>query len=182
MKNSIFITGWEDRLKDNLQSAQSLAKPYVYVCSPLNSDKREILLSNMKAAEAYMYYAHVMLNVRARAPHSFLPFLLCDSVPAERALALEFGTKLLEQCDCIMICGNRISRGMRDEIAHSARLHMNICLFCPELFDEVAEIVSTAGGQKEKIQLCASHTFMAMPSDKVTRVIAGEEEYDVVPI
>lgn len=176
MKDNIFIRGWEDKLKESIHSLQILSKPYVYVCSPLNSDRRETILTNMKAAEAYMYYAQTLLNVRARAPHSVLPQLLCDLVPAERALALEFGTKLLEQSDRIMICGNRISQGMRDEIAHCAKLHMDICLFCKELYDEVASIVSKVGGKKEKIQLCMEHSFMAMPPENVVSIIAGEED------
>lgn len=45
----------------------------------------------------------------ARAPHAFLPMLLCDGVPSERAIALKFGIELLERSDVLLVCGNRIS-------------------------------------------------------------------------
>ena len=68
-----------------------------YICSPLSGSTAEEELSNIWRARAYMLYARTMLGYLARAPHAYLPMLLCDHVAAERALALQFGFQLLEQ-------------------------------------------------------------------------------------
>lgn len=59
-----------------------------YICSPLSGSTAEEELSNIWRARAYMLYARTMLGYLARAPHAYLPMLLCDHVAAERALAL----------------------------------------------------------------------------------------------
>ena len=46
------------------------------------------MLRNMHSARAYMYYAMEKMGYAARAPHAYLPMLLCDRVPSERAIAL----------------------------------------------------------------------------------------------
>lgn len=95
-----------------------------YICSPLSGSTAEEELSNIWRARAYMLYARTMLGYMARAPHAYLPMLLCDHVAAERALALQFGLQLLEQSEVLLICGGRISRGMKGEIHHAAQLGM----------------------------------------------------------
>jgi hypothetical protein len=92
-----------------------------YICSPLSGSTAEEELSNIWRARAYMLYARTMLGYLARAPHAYLPMLLCDHVAAERALALQFGLQLLEQSEVLLICGDRISRGMKGEIHHAAQ-------------------------------------------------------------
>lgn len=76
-----------------------------YICSPLSGSTAEEELSNIWRARAYMLYARTMLGYMARAPHAYLPMLLCDHVAAERALALQFGLQLLEQSEVLLICG-----------------------------------------------------------------------------
>ena len=81
----------------------------------------------MRTARAYMFYALKKMGMCARAPHAFLPMLLCDKVPSERAIALKFGIELLERSDVLLVCGNRISNGMKSEIANAAMLRMCDC-------------------------------------------------------
>lgn len=104
-----------------------------YICSPLSGSTAEEELSNIWRARAYMLYARTMLGYMARAPHAYLPMLLCDHVAAERALALQFGLQLLEQSEVLLICGGRISRGMKGEIHHAAQLGIPIIVprYCP---------------------------------------------------
>ena len=78
-----------------------------YICSPLSGSTAEEELSNIWRARAYMLYARTMLGYLARAPHAYLPMLLCDHVAAERALALQFGLQLLEQSEVLLICGHQ---------------------------------------------------------------------------
>lgn len=67
-----------------------------YVCSPLSAPTRAEMLANAAKASTYMMKAEQEFGNRAVAPHAYLPFLLDDTAPEERALALEFGQKLLE--------------------------------------------------------------------------------------
>lgn len=64
------------------------------------------------------------MGMNASAPHAYLPMILCDNIPSDRALALQFGLELLKGSDILLICGNRISSGMRGEIAHAICLKM----------------------------------------------------------
>ena len=91
-----------------------------YVCSPLSAPTRVEIMANAKRARTYMAMSEREFGCRAVAPHAYLPYLLDDSNPEERALALSFGASLLALCDRLVIYGDRISSGMKEEI-QSAR-------------------------------------------------------------
>ena len=91
--------------------------PLTYVCSPLSAPTRAEMLANAAKANSYMVLAEKEFGGRAVAPHAYLPYLLDDRVPAERALALEFGKKLLAMCARVVVYGARVSEGMKGEIA-----------------------------------------------------------------
>lgn len=93
-----------------------------YVCSPLSAPSRAERLANAAKASTYMVFAEREFGGRAVAPHAYLPYLLDDAVPEERALALEFGLKLLSLCSQLVVYGSRISSGMKSEIAAADRL------------------------------------------------------------
>lgn len=52
----------------------------------------------------------------AIAPHCVFTQFLDDEVPEERSLGQEMGKELLCRCDELLVCGNVISEGMREEI------------------------------------------------------------------
>ena len=87
-----------------------------YVCSPLSAPSRAEMLANAAKATTYMVLAEKEFCEQAVAPHAYLPYLLDDAVPEQRALALEFGQKLLAMCSRVVVFGSRISSGMRGEI------------------------------------------------------------------
>ena len=89
-----------------------------YVCSPYSNPDLEVQLDNMRRARLYMLYAYEHMGYLARAPHAYLPMLVCDMVPTERAMALRFGLELLERSDLLLVCGTTLSKGMKGEIAH----------------------------------------------------------------
>lgn len=93
-----------------------------YVCSPLSAPTRAEILANAAKASTYMLWAEKEFGGRAIAPHAYLPYLLDDSVPEERALALEFGSKLLAMCSRLVVYGDRISKGMKAEIQQAKEL------------------------------------------------------------
>lgn len=93
-----------------------------YVCSPLSAPTRAEMLANAAKASTYMMKAEQEFGDRAVAPHAYLPFLLDDTVPKERTLALEFGQKLLAMCTRLVVYGDRISNGMSAEIMKAKEL------------------------------------------------------------
>lgn len=97
-----------------------------YVCSPLSAATRAAMLTNAVRAMSYMAMAEREFGDRAVAPHAYLPYLLDDRVPAERALALEFGQKLLALCSRLVVYGACISDGMQKEIAMAQQLGIPI--------------------------------------------------------
>ena len=69
---------------------------------------------------------------RAYAPHAYLPELLDDHDPEERALALSFGISLLKHCHLLIICGSRISSGMEIEIKKAFQDQMAVFRYFPD--------------------------------------------------
>lgn len=103
-----------------------------YVCSPLSAPTRAEMLANAAKASTYMMKAEDEFGDRAVAPHAYLPYLLDDTVPEERALALEFGEKLLAMCSRLVVFGDRISSGMKSEIRKAEELGLPV-LYRPGL-------------------------------------------------
>lgn len=160
MKNNIFTNGWENHLNEQMLT-YNRCKKKAYVCSPLGASTKEQVLQNMQDAKAYMYYASEKLGCVARAPHAYLPALLCDKVPAERALALEFGLKLLEQCEILLVCGDTISDGMLSEIIKAAKLNMDILVFDDDIYIQTKKIVTANGGNKSIVSIDRNHPLLA---------------------
>ena len=98
----------------------------IYVCSPLSAPTRAEMLTNAAKAAAYMVRAENEFGGRSVAPHAYLPYLLDDSVPEQRALALEFDHKLLCMCSLLVVFGAHISPGMQNEIALARTLGIPI--------------------------------------------------------
>lgn len=69
-----------------------------YVCSPLAASTRAEMMENAARAGYYMSKAEQEFGDRAVAPHAVLPYILDDTIPEERALAMEFGMKLKQIC------------------------------------------------------------------------------------
>lgn len=112
---NIYHEGWEQELVYQFLPYDR-CKKRAYICSPLSADTNEGIAQNMQATRAYMFYAMKKMSMNASAPHAYLPMILCDNIPSDRALALQFGLELLKGSDILLICGNRISSGMRGEI------------------------------------------------------------------
>lgn len=88
----------------------------VYICSPLSAPKRSDMKHNMVQAGVYAKMVAAHLECRAIAPHCFLPDYLDDHIEEEREVALAFGLSVLKLCKALVICGDRISNGMKGEI------------------------------------------------------------------
>ncbi len=132
-----------------------------YICSPLSANTYEEFLENMHRAREYMHYATKEMGLAARAPHAYLPMLLCDRTPNERALALQFGLRLLEESDILLVCGDRISLGMQGEILHAISIKSRILTFDYPVYRKVCEYVRKENGNMELVEVDESHCLMA---------------------
>lgn len=93
-----------------------------YVCSPLNAPTAEEIRENMIRAKNYAECVAKVIGCRAIAPHSFLPEYLDDNNPVEREVGMKFCYSVLEICKAVVVCGDRISRGMEQEISRAKEL------------------------------------------------------------
>lgn len=94
----------------------------VYICSPLSAPTVQGIQKNMEKAAYYAGLVSGVTGCRAIAPHSFLPEYLDDSIREEREAALAFGLSILKLSKAIVVCGSRISSGMRGEIRLAGEL------------------------------------------------------------
>lgn len=154
---------WEKELLYQF-SKKDKSRKRAYICSQLGAVSSDEAIENMHIARAYMYYAVKRMNLYASAPHAYLPMLLFDQVPAERAIALQFGIRLLEQSDMLLVCGSQLSEGMRSEIAYAAKLKMPIVAFDEDLYLEVQKEVNKAGQNKRLVKLDRDHYPMSFTS------------------
>lgn len=159
MNNKIFPEDWQWQLEAAALKKDGCRRK-AYICSPLSALTKSEMLENIRRARAYMFYANTQMQVISRAPHAYLPFLLCDDVPAERAIALRFGLELLEQCDVLLVCGNKLSKGMEGEIGKAASLKMPIQVFDKETHLSVKRIVTHNGADKHLVSLIEHHRLM----------------------
>lgn len=143
-----------------------------YICSPCSDSSKKAVQRNIRAARFYMYTARRDLCFTARAPHAYIPMLLSDAVPAERALALRLGLNVLEENDIVLVCGCRITSGMRGEIEHAAKLAIPIIAFHPDLYIDVRKIVTRLGGDKQLVSFHNNHPLLALSAED----LFGEEE------
>lgn len=96
----------------------------VYICSPLSAPTEQGIRKNMEKAAYYAGLVSGVTGCRAIAPHSFLPEYLHDNIPEEREAALAFGLSILKLSKAVIVCGNRISSGMRGEIKTAGELNI----------------------------------------------------------
>lgn len=96
----------------------------VYICSPLSAPTEQGIRKNMEKAAYYAGLVSGATGCRAIAPHSFLPEYLDDNIPEEREAALAFGLSILKLSKAVIVCGNRISSGMRGEIKMAGELNI----------------------------------------------------------
>lgn len=101
-------------------------KPLFYICSPYRADTEEQRKLNQRKAEAYKRLAEAEFGCRTVAPHTVLPNFLDDEIEEERNIALKIGLDLLDVCDGIVICGDKISVGMQNEIEKAKQLGKRI--------------------------------------------------------
>ncbi len=162
MKN-IYSQGWELCLEAQFLNENKYRRR-AYICSPLRAEQNNEIMLNIRAARAYMFYVAVKLGFLARAPHAYLPMLLCDANKNERRLALEFGLELLGISDVMLVCGDHISEGMAGEIVRAARAGLEIQVFHDKVYPDVVRIVRESGGDGRRVLLRREHSLLSLSS------------------
>ena len=102
-----------------------------YICSPLSAETDLEVEKNMQYARACMKEIRNVFGYQTYAPHAYLPELLDDHDPEERALALSFAIELLTICQVLIICGTQISKGMEAEIKKAFQGHIAVFRYLP---------------------------------------------------
>lgn len=92
-----------------------------YICSPLSAPTQKGIEANKSKAGEYVNIVSCITGKRAIAPHAILPGYFDDNIPEERQLCLQFGLDVLALCEAMVVCGTRISRGMKGEIEKAKR-------------------------------------------------------------
>lgn len=153
--------GYDQKLERQFQKPNR-SKKKVYICSPFSDPAPDKQQENMRRARLYMLYANEHMGYLARAPHAYLPMLVCDKIPAERAMALRFGLELLEKSDMLLVCGTELSKGMKGEITHAAKLGIPILIFNDDLYVQTRKLVTKAGAAKQLVTLDRKHTVLGL--------------------
>lgn len=86
----------------------------IYICSPYVGNTEE----NTAFARQACGYA-IRQGAVPLAPHLLYPQILNDSVLEERETGIRFGLEILERCEELWICGDRMSAGMKREVAYA---------------------------------------------------------------
>ena len=164
--------GYDQKLERQFQKPNR-SKKKVYICSPFSDPDPDNQQENMRRARLYMLYANEHMGYLARAPHAYLPMLVCDKIPAERAMALRFGLELLEKSDMLLVCGTELSKGMKGEITHAAKLGIPIQVFDDDLYGEVRKLVTQTGASKKLVELNREHSVLGLGKELVVPTQGG---------
>lgn len=109
------------------EEKQRKKKKIVFICSPFAGD----IEGNTRRARRYGRFA-VTEKAVPIIPHLMYPQFLEEDDPEERQLGIDMGLILLGKCNELWVFGNRISSGMRSEIARAKRWNIPIRYFTNE--------------------------------------------------
>jgi hypothetical protein len=74
----------------------------------------------------------------------------------------------------MLVCGTELSKGMRDEITHAAKLGIPIMTFDESLHIEVRKLVTKAGASKHLASIDREHTVLGLGQALVVPVKGGD--------
>lgn len=139
----------------------------IYICSPYRGNTA----ANAKAAQKYCRQVIEQGDIPV-APHLYFPQFVNDNDLKEREQALKIGLRLINYCSEVWVYGEKISEGMKMEIAHAEYIGKPIAYkpalktrrnFTPPTLEEVQEYVSTRGN---KIDAKQFYDFFNTPNNK----------------
>ena len=144
---------------------RSMKNETAYICSPLHAETDEKMQVNMLAAYMYMQYATATMGYPAKAVHAFLPNILNDNNAEEREQALALGLQILDKSDILMVCGNRLSEGMKGEITQAAEKGKRIIVFNENLLSDTITFLSERNVNCAEVELDTDNELLAKPPE-----------------
>lgn len=93
--------------------------PIVYICSPYSG----AVMHNTEMASQYSRFA-VDEGYVPITPHLYLPLFISEET--ERDLAIRTCLRLMDVCSELWVCGDKITDGMRREMAYAAEIGIPI--------------------------------------------------------
>ena len=97
----------------------------VFVCSPYRSDDPQEKAHNIEIAKAICKIVAGNGDI-PYAPHLLCPQFLDDEDANERITGINIGLQMLTKCDYLLVVGERVSEGMRNEIEYASRRGIEI--------------------------------------------------------
>jgi len=125
-------TTYEALTHIDVEEQKARFRPVVYVCSPFSDDQ----IGNTEKARRYCRFA-VDSGYAPYAPHLFFPQFMNDNKREERELAMFMAIIMLTKCAELWVFGDRITKGMAQEIRKAEFRNMIIRYFTTDC-EEVA--------------------------------------------
>ena len=144
-----------------IKQKQYANKERVYVCVPLSVKNHEKMLETVCVANKYVRYVMKELQYFAIALHTYLPAFLNDKTFMQRDRLYDLRTQILKQCDILMICGERVSRDMKQEILFAIKERKQIMVFSSKVFNIVTKMIVDSGQTEFSLQYNESHPKLA---------------------
>lgn len=99
----------------------------IYICSPL---------SNINKAKEYCKFVVAKMKAMPVCPHIYFTQFLDDNNKLEREIGIDFGLRLLPECDRVIVFDNNgISKGMKKEIELANRLKIPVGYWSSGVYD-----------------------------------------------
>lgn len=93
-------------------------KQLVFICSPYRGETPDEVQQNTRNAKWYCRLAYT-LGYIPFAPHLYFTRFLADNCETERKDGMAMGKVIMLQCAELWVFGDKISDGMRSEIAYA---------------------------------------------------------------
>lgn len=105
-------------LQKRVDELTAQKKQLVFICSPYRGETPDEVQKNTRNAEWYCRLAYT-LGYIPFAPHLYFTRFLADNCETERKDGMAMGKVIMLQCAELWVFGDKISDGMRSEIAYA---------------------------------------------------------------
>jgi hypothetical protein len=123
--NPTFDAALRNEKRNAYKSSVGRVFPKAYICSPLRAESEEETAENAANAVRYCRFA-VNSGYLPICPHVFYPQFLNDSNDRDREIGIIMGLQELYYCREIWIFGEKITEGMKREIAFAEKTCITI--------------------------------------------------------
>ena len=104
----------------------------IYVCSALRGNQEE----NIKLARIYCEYVVRESGHLPVAPHIYFTQFLEDNNSQDREFGINAGLSLLSECDELWYFGDRVTRGMTNEICFALKHGIRVKYIPEHLYEQ----------------------------------------------